>query len=335
MNTDQTDQTDQTVVLEEAPRSRRALFGAAAVAAAAGAAALTPEVSRADSGDELILGERNEADNVTVLEGPEFKVTDGSSSGSLARRVDSVDSGVYGFTGRSARSRAVWGQDETANGIGVYGSHAGATSGVGVTGQSFNGTGVVALGTAIDAQFGDSGRVRFSGSSDVGPGSGGLVGTITRDPDGSLWYCVAANEWRRLSARNSGGSFTPVDPARVYDSRVAQPAPGALATGQSRVVSVALARNGISGAAVGELVPAGATAVAYNLTVDRTVGAGFLAVAPGNASSTSSSAINWSASGAIASNAGVVKLDAQRQIRVFCGGAATTDFLVDVTGYYL
>ena len=87
------------------------------------------------------------------------------------------------------------------------------------------------------------------------------------------------------------------------------------------------------------VVPAGATAVAYNLTVTQTAGAGFLSVTPGSPTAPSSppttSSINWSGDGANLANGLAVKLDASRQIRVRCGGGGSTDFVIDVTGYYI
>lgn len=86
-----------------------------------------------------------------------------------------------------------------------------------------------------------------------------------------------------------------------------------------------------------DVVPAGASAVSLNLTiVAPTSPTGYLAVTPGDAATFVASSINWSAVGAILANGGVAKLDANRQIRVFAGGAiGTVDFVVDVTGYYV
>ena len=37
----------------------------------------------------------------------------------------------------------------------------------------------------------------------------------------------------------------------------------------------------------------------------------------------------------ILANGLVVKLDTNRQIKVFCGGGGSTDFIVDINGYYV
>jgi hypothetical protein len=113
----------------------------------------------------------------------------------------------------------------------------------------------------------------------------------------------------------------------VYDAGV-DPA-GLLAGKADRVVSVASTQAG--GVPV---VPAGASAVVYNVTVAGTLGAGHLRVMPGDVATSSTSAINWSMPGERIANGSVVRVDAQRRIRVFNGGAAPVRFLVDVVGFY-
>jgi len=80
-------------------------------------------------------------------------------------------------------------------------------------------------------------------------------------------------------------------------------------------------------------VPAGATAIQYNLTIVNTVATGYLQVAPGDASAITSSSINWTASGQIVANGLMVKLDSNRLVRAFASGGST-DFVIDVLGYY-
>ncbi|MGZ4673019.1 MAG: hypothetical protein ACXV8K_10205, partial [Ilumatobacteraceae bacterium] len=130
-------------------------------------------------------------------------------------------------------------------------------------------------------------------------------------------------------------TFIPIDPKRVYDSRVIDPI-GPLGGSATRVISVA---NGytVSTATVDlpDVVPVGAKAIAYNLTITKTVGSGFLAVAPGDATALGASSINWFTSGMTLANGLVVKLDSNRQVKVFCGGGGSTQFIIDVLGYYL
>ena len=159
----------------------------------------------------------------------------------------------------------------------------------------------------------------------------------------ALYYCVAGNmadagTWRTIADYSAAGSFFPISPARVYDSRKANPGPqAALATGNSRTISVADQYDPATAALVQpNVVPSGATAISYNLTVVNTVGAGgYLAVNEGGNTVVAASAINWTGAGLSLANASVVQLNGTRQITVICGGAATsTNFIVDVVGYY-
>ncbi|MEQ1699285.1 MAG: hypothetical protein ABMA25_04200 [Ilumatobacteraceae bacterium] len=121
---------------------------------------------------------------------------------------------------------------------------------------------------------------------------------------------------------------------RAYDSR--KPSANPLATGQSRTVSVAT-KYDINGNSLGALVPVGATAIAFNLTVVNTVGSnGYLAINEGGNTTVSASIINWSAAGLTLANSSLVQLNANREITVICGGTATScNFIIDVVGYYL
>ena len=141
----------------------------------------------------------------------------------------------------------------------------------------------------------------------------------------------------RVRYRPPGNALVPVTPARAYDSRLnmAPDANGALASGSNRTVSVANARNVDTGAVTGALVPSNATAIAYTLTTAGTTGAGFLAVNPGGTTAVTASAINWTTTGLSIANTGVVKLGPGSTITVVAGGAGSTDFIVDIVGYYL
>jgi len=138
----------------------------------------------------------------------------------------------------------------------------------------------------------------------------------------------------------ASSGFVPVTATRVYDSRWS-PAPsgvtvGALTSPNNRVVSVANGRSLSSGAiTASNLVPTAATAVAYNLTAVPTAPNGFLAITPGNASTYTASAINWSGLTGPVANGGIAKLGTNRDVKVFCNGGGTADFIIDITGYYI
>lgn len=99
--------------------------------------------------------------------------------------------------------------------------------------------------------------------------------------------------------------FVPMIPARVFDSRIA----GVLAAQELRRVSVADAVGGAR-----DVVPSGAVAVAYNLTVPAGAGSGHLRVLAGDRIATTSSAINFRAYESIA-NALVVRVRHFRRVR--------------------
>lgn len=169
------------------------------------------------------------------------------------------------------------------------------------------------------------------------------LGMMSMFTAGDLWYCVGGGTpgtWRKITGPSAAGSYHPIATARVYDSRktMTPMANGILSTGANRVIDVSDKRDTGTGAVtLADVVPDRATAVAYNLTVVTTVGTnGFLGVEPGDASAAGGSAINWSAAGLTLANASVAKLDAARQLKVFCGGTSTScHFIIDIVGYYL
>jgi hypothetical protein len=100
------------------------------------------------------------------------------------------------------------------------------------------------------------------------------------------------------------------------------------------LVSVKDARNSSGAVTTPDVVPAGATAITFNLTVTGATGPNFLSVGPGDVVSLATSNINFPVSDDRA-NGGVVKLDANRQVKVFNGDQpGSTHFIIDVTGYY-
>jgi hypothetical protein len=125
----------------------------------------------------------------------------------------------------------------------------------------------------------------------------------------------------------TGFRFTDIAPVRVYDTAL-DPA-GLLPAGARRLVSPRTAADGVT-----PVVPAGATAVAYNLTVTDTAGAGHLRVMPAGAPLTPTSALNWAIAGERIANASVVGVDAAGRFEVYNGSGAPVRFLVDVVGYY-
>lgn len=129
------------------------------------------------------------------------------------------------------------------------------------------------------------------------------------------------------AAQYSSGRFTAITPVRVYDSDVDRE--GALPGKTARLVSTATTQDGLR-----PVVPAGASAVAYNLTVVQPAQAGFLQLMPGDVESSMASTINWTMPRDMIANGLTVRVDAQRQVRVFNAASVPVTFRLDVVGYY-
>ncbi len=365
-----TDVLDNEVSSDE-PRGRRDLLGkaavAAAVAAVAGVGISKTASAGVGNGVNFTQGAANTGATVTtsLAGGSTLKVINGSTDGptggtnpkkgSIFGTNIAQGAGVMGETTGTSGGWAVYGRSAGDFGIGAYGlttgsqgtgvvgQHVnGAATGVGLTGISNNGPGVIGVGTTFDLQANGNGKLGVTKAGVVNPPAGASVqGTIARDAAGNLWYCSTSGNpgsWRTLGGPGAAGAFHAVVPARVYDSRVALPLPGALAAGANKTVSVADKRDLVSGAVVtAGYIPAGATAIACNITVAGTAGAGFLAVNPGGNVVVSAATVNWSAGGQILNNGVIVTLDGSRQVTVIAGGSAgaATDFIIDVTGYFL
>lgn len=327
--------------------SRRSLIGkgamVAAVAATAGMA--VSKTASAANGDPLNVGETTTGTAETVLSGgSSLVVTDGATSGS-GTGSSLIKSSLVGKQ-TAAGSAGVVGSSSGAGGWGLWGEYTSTSApGVGVIGASSNGSAVVGAGTVADFEAAGSGKVVFTkGAFAATPPTGAsVVGTLAKADDGSLWYSPVSGQWLKLAGASGGasaGTFHIINPVRVYDSRLPSPAQGKISTGQNRVVSVADARNEVSGlVTTANVVPAGATAVVANLTITETEGAlgGFLSVVPGDATALSGSSINWSGPDQNIANGLTAKIAADRTVKVFCGGIPTpkTQFIIDVTGYWM
>jgi hypothetical protein len=123
-----------------------------------------------------------------------------------------------------------------------------------------------------------------------------------------------------------GTSFHTLAPCRIADTRnPAGPQGGpALAAGAARTFPV----SGVCA------IPPTAKAVAVNLTVVLPTTGGYLTVYPAGTPLPLASTLNFRA-GIVRANNAVLPLSAGGQITVFCGmGSGSTDFLLDVTGWF-
>lgn len=251
----------------------------------------------------------------------------------------------HGVVGRStaAGGLGVVGEATAAGGTGVRGVGQG-TDGVGVYGNGghYGVQGYTEASNGIGGSFaGYAGAIQlvswFIGSPPT-RANAHEPGVLEADVQGDLWFCYKGGtpgDWRRVTGRGTAGAFTVVAPGRVYDSRVAAPSPGTLTGGQHRTISVADRRDPTTGAvALADFVPTGATAIAANVTIVSTDGAGFLVCNPGGTTTVDASTINWSAAGQVLANGVILALDDQRRLTIVAGGGGTTHVLVDVTGYW-
>ena len=346
---------------EQASMSRRRALRAAGVLAAgavAGGAGIIAAASPAAAatgtfnGGSPAVAANGGAGAGSVGVDAQVQGTNGIAVDAFSSGTDGIgvrgDGSGFGVYGNSMSGTGIYG--ETTGQFGVFGQSAGATSdSTGVYGRSMSGRGLsgygdvgvyaqsLNVGVSIDAE---QTSLRFSTAATSPLTSGATYQTrdIVVDSAGVIWFCVAGGTpgtWRMLSGPSTAGAFTPVTPARVYDSRLSTYAlHGVLGSGQNRPISVANSFDVNGTPVTANFVPIGATAVFANVTVVDTTGNGWLAINPGGTTAVSASSINWSASGQILANGISLTLNATRQITVVNGSSGSTNFIIDVLGYY-
>lgn len=314
------------------------LAGAAAGGAAIAAVAASAPHASASTGEAILGGRRNSAINMTYLNNG--ATANGAATSPLTTEPTMmwVDNRASVIDGNGLRG------DGHGKGSGLWGVNDNGTDGAGVTASAALGTGLVSQGALGAVQLIASGPAPTTRPAPFV----GKARTLETDTDGNLWFCIAASspaapagKWVKLAGPAAAGAFHPISPARVYDSRgnMGATASGAITQTQNRVIPVGDARNLDGTIATPNVVPPGATAMTFNLTVTGTTGAfGYLSMVPGDAASATTSTINWDGPGKSIANGGTVKLDGNRQVKVFCSdpvAVSSTQFILDVTGYYL
>lgn len=160
-------------------------------------------------------------------------------------------------------------------------------------------------------------------------------GVFAQSTDGTTSALGAA----QLTPDAGGGQvFVPIDPTRTYDSRLAGPAnsPDPVPGGGSRVIPANREIDINNGQVLrDDVVPAGASAVAYNITATGTTSTGWFAVTPGDATTFSNSTVNWSGPNITIANGIVTSVDGNRQLKAFNGGTGSSHVVVDILGYYV
>ena len=162
---------------------------------------------------------------------------------------------------------------------------------------------------------------RIANSSVVGI-SGGQI-DVAAGGDSTQFLVDILGYYTAAADVPGGTRFTPIQPARAYDSRAAG-AGGPLAGGTSRTTAARPPNSG---------VPPRVAAVAFNLTETATVGSGHLRVAPGGAVvPPTASTINWTTTGQAMANGTVVRVH-DDQMTTFASGGST-QYIVDTLGYF-
>ena len=100
-----------------------------------------------------------------------------------------------------------------------------------------------------------------------------------------------------------------------------------------RTVSVADGRDAAGAVTRAGVVPAGAVAVAYNLTATATTASGHLRVMPAGVALVGASAINWPGAGYTRANGLITSISADRRMSIYNGSAGPVHAIVDTLGY--
>ena len=253
---------------------------------------------------------------------------DAAVNGVDARAIKAANSAAYGTAAEF--------QASAAGGTALM---AQANGGVGAVIGGFTGVYLEAGQYAIEAK-GDVASIYMPGINHSPPTRSNyhLEGELDGDLEGNLWWSVvegAPGVWRKIAGPSTAGTLHVLNPSRVHDSRKPSANP-ITSTSGPRTVSIADKIDATGAVVTANLIPAGATAIAYNLTIVNTVGTnGYLAINPGGVTAVSASSINWSAAGLTLANASLVPVSAGRQVTVICGGSSTScNFIIDVVGYY-
>jgi hypothetical protein len=167
-------------------------------------------------------------------------------------------------------------------------------------------------GDGSDEGFDRRGFLRRGGLVAGGAALGAAaVGAAAANPAGA-----------QVSAQAVDYTYFPVGPTRTYDSR-SPSAGGALPNGGDRPL--------LTGLHTASPRP---VAITINLTVTQTVGAGWLAVYPGDVAFSGTSSINWFGNNQDLANNAFVSIPDDGVIRVRCGGVpgAKAQFIIDFIG---
>lgn len=296
-------------------------LGAGAVLGAFGWAAVRAVPASAATGDNMVAGQANLAENATTLTAdggtPPVQVLGVAAAGTtwIEGTTGTFTGPLQGLGTSDVNVDGVDGWAGGRTGAGVYGL---TDTGYGVIGESNQGIGLYAR---------TSGRIRQDGLVAAGlPGYTPNPFEQVRDLNGVLWISDLSGAWRRVNTVRvdaADGSGVPFAPFRVFDTRLL-PGGARKAAGTTTVVPIAGQGAGASN------IPADAIAVMGNLTATLYTGGGFLALSPAGVTVTTSS-VNFITGQAAIANGFIVGLNGGGvQVKV---AGHSTHFLVDITAY--
>ena len=345
--TDTIDTPETTDSADLPTGDRRALLRKIAIGgagAAAGAVLLNNGRVSAADGANLVLGSatNNEAETPTFL-----TYSDGSAALTEASLLSVGEDKPNATDGNNVFPAAVGGYGKGDVPSGLHGSTINP-EGFGVVAANLapNPDASTAPTTKALAIASTGAHLLLLAGAKTGPANGTHVaGELYVDKDGTLWFTVPVPppatagtvRFVKLAGSPTAGAFHAIDPQRAYDSRQPNYAvKGVLAPNTNRVISVADGHSANGTVTLANAVPAGATAVQINLTAANMTGPNFLSVTAGDKTATETSLLNWDAGDKQIANSITVPVDAERKIKVFSGNqTGSTDFIVDVFGYYL
>lgn len=123
-----------------------------------------------------------------------------------------------------------------------------------------------------------------------------------------------------------GSQFQAIQPVRVFDSR--EPRFGQRPADLANPVRIDITDGGRVA------IPAGATAVAYNLTITGQTTSGYASVTTDITEPPFSSVVNWTRGQETVTNGHVGALDADQSLAVHIGGRGSAFVVLDILGFY-
>lgn len=304
---------------EERPTTSSLNHGAGGVAGNSGVVALS-------TGGELCVFAFADTDLVIDVTGWLADVPDFSPL--VAARLVETRSGESTIDGESnslGRLAAASTTRVKIAGRGGVGSDADAVA-LNVTAIRPSGVGYVTL-------FPCDGAQPVTSSLNFGPGDvKGNSAVVALSGDGEL--CVYASAETDLvldvtAAFSTDGSFGALVPGRILETRAGESTIDGVAEGSERVAAGKMIDVDVAGRAN---VPAGATAVAVNVTAIRPSGIGYVTLFPCDGAQPLTSSLNYS-TGGVAGNSAIVKLAVDGSLCAY--SQAEADLVIDVTAAWV